>query len=140
MKKALSVIAVIAAGAACVAEPVSQPIYIATGAGTAGTQTVASVRMEVDAITVSVSDGTSTGAVVVSYSPLDTALASVNLATNSVTDEKTWRPRVDGTDVSGAALTSDAPGRYLLTGDTVSFVVTGSPTGVTWRCTLNGAR
>ena len=140
MKKTLSAIIVTAACALCVAEPVTKPIYIAMGTATAKTQTVENVRMEIDAVTVSVSDGVSTGAVVVSYSPLDTALAAVNIATNSVTDEKTWRPRVDGTDVAGSALTSDTPGQYVLIGDTVSFVVSGSPTGVTWRCTLRGTR
>ena len=140
MKKAAAAVSILAACTMCMAEPVSVPIYIAMGAATTGTQTVENIRMEIDSVTVSVSDGSSTGAVVVTYAPLDTAMASVNIATNSVTAEKTWRPRVDGTDVAGVALTGDAPGRFLLIGDTASFVVSGSPTGVTWRCTLNGTR
>ena len=36
----------------------------------------------------------------------------------------------------GADLTSDPPGMYSLCGETLRLIVTGSPTGKTWRATL----
>lgn len=75
-----------------------------------------------------------TGTVAVSYQPLLSSMAAVNLATNIVTADTVWRPRVDGTGIDAAALTSDPPGRYLLYGETVTVSISdASTTGATWR-------
>lgn len=124
------------AGALAYASPEVYPIYIKLGTATASTQTLAGVKGYVDAVFVTVSGGACTGQVFVSYAPIDGVSAAVNIATNEVIGKKVWRPRVDGTDLLGADLTSDPPGRHALVGETVSFVVIGSPTNHTWRCNL----
>jgi hypothetical protein len=90
----------------------------------------------IEEIQVAVSDGVSTGTVAVTVQPADSTVAAYSIATNSVVDESRWRPRVDGTDDAGTALTSDPPGRYFLIGDTVGFEVSGSPSNVTWKCRI----
>jgi hypothetical protein len=115
------------------AEPPVLPAYIHLGTLTTGTQTVANVVGHVEEITASVNGGTVTGNVFVSYAPANGVSAAVNLATNAVIGSKTWRPAVDATDVLGADLTSDPPRRHYLYGETVTVIVTGSPTGKTWR-------
>jgi len=120
---------------ALIAGPEARQITpIELGAATGGTNTLA-ISGYVEAVYVSVSDGASTGAVTVSYAPHIGGNA-VNLATNDVSDEKVWRPVVDKTSVAGTDLTSDEPARFPLAGETVSFVVTGSPTNLTWKCVL----
>ena len=123
------------AGVACAALAEPQMRYfpeVATGTNTSGTATL-DLSGYVEAVYVSVSDGVSTGTVAVSYAPVLGSTA-INIATNAVVDEDVFRPAVDATDISGAALTSDPPRRYALVGETVTFSVTGSPTGVTWKC------
>jgi len=107
---------------------------IALGEATDGTNTISGLVGYLEEVQVLVTDGVSTGSVVVSIQPTDSTVAAYNIATNTVTDEKRWVPRRDATDVSGADLTSDPPQRYFLSGDTITFVVTGSPTNKTWRC------
>ena len=125
---------------ACVAyaRPKSKNCTIAlssiSASATGGTGTIENVYGYLDEVQVVVTDGASTGTVVVSYQPADSTAAAVNIATNSVSDEQLWRPRVDGTDVAAAALTGDPPSRRMLYGETISFVVSGSPTNKTWRC------
>lgn len=108
-------------------------IEIATGAKTSGTNTLTDVSGYLEDIQVSVSDGVSTGSVWVAMLRPDSTVAAVNIATNVVTDEKLFRPVVDGTDILGAALTSDPPRRMYLMGETLRCIVQGSPTNKTWR-------
>ena len=81
---------------------------------------------------VAVSDGASTGTVTLAYAP-SIGGTSINVATNAVTDEKVWRPVVDRTDTAGAALTSDEPQPFIMNGETLTFSVSSSPTGLLWR-------
>lgn len=127
---------IVACLTACVslaAGPSVQKVEVATGALDGGTSTITSVIGYIEDIQVVCTDGVSTGSVEVAYVPADTAVAAVNLATNSVVASKLFKPRVDGTDVTGAALTSDPPGRYFIVNDAIRLIVTGSPTGKTWR-------
>lgn len=127
----------IACAVSASAEPaLLQPLVIVLGNSSGGTQTLANVHGYVDTVYVAASDGGATGLVSVSYAPIDGINAAVNVATSTVEGVKIWRPRVDGTDVAGAALTSDPPGRVALAGETVTFVVTGSATGKTWRANI----
>ena len=59
---------------------------------------------------------------------------TITLATKGIAATTLFRPRLDGTDTAGAALTSDPPGRYLSYGDTWTLTVAAaSVTGKTWR-------
>jgi len=124
------------------ADPAVVPLYIGLGNATAKTTAVANVSGYVDEVIVSVVGGGSiTGDVSVSYAPLGGAAAAVTMAaSNTVVGSYTWRPRVDTTDSAGVALTSDPPTRYALSGETVTFVVTGSPTNKTWRADIKLAK
>ena len=135
MRRLISVIA--AAGLlACAANagPQAHQLHVLVGTNTAGTATLG-VSGYLEAVYVVVSDGTGVASVAVSYAP-HVGATSVNVATNGVTGEKVWRPVVDLTDVNGADLSSDEPRRYALAGETVTFAVTGSQTGKTWKCVL----
>ena len=136
MRKLLAMCAVLVLSVVAVcAEPKAlETMSIALGTNTSGSATL-DVSGHLEAVYASVSDGASTGTVAVSYAP-HIGSTAVNLATNSVTDEKVWRPAVDATDVAGAALTGDTPRRFALAGETVTFAVSGSPTGLTWKCVL----
>jgi hypothetical protein len=126
-------VVMLAAGVVC-ARPDAEQLQVPLGTNTSGSATIG-LSGYLDAVYVSVSDGASTGSVAVSYAPLVGSTA-VNLATNSVVGEKVWRPMVDVTDVAGAGLTSDEPIRYVIAGETVTFAVSGSPTGLIWKCVL----
>jgi len=135
MRKLLTLAAFAAlAGAVCAAPKAYKVDAITLGTNTSGSATIV-VGGYLEAVYASVDDGASTGTVTVSYAPL-IGNASVNLATNVVTDEKVWRPRVDVTGVDGSDLTSDDPQRFALAGETVTFAVSGSPTGKVWKCVL----
>jgi len=135
MKKAIILMAMLAA-LPCLADNAKREIVITMGTSTGGTQTLENVRGYIDSVDVSVSDGVSTGDVVVAYVPTDTLISAVSVATNAVTGTKTFRPRVDGTDIAGVDLSSDPPEPYMVAGDGVRFTVTGSPTGKTWKATI----
>ena len=78
-----------------------------------------------------------TGVVSVVAIPSNTNLAAVVLATNAtISAEGTFRPRFDGTDTAGSALTGDPPQPFLAAGDTIRFVVTGTNTGTVYNATL----
>jgi len=133
MRRQLAIFASILSASCAGAGPVTIPVYLPLGTATVKTQTVENVTGYVDQIDASVDGGTVTGNVFVTYAPANGVSAAVNLATNEVIGSKTWRPAVDATDVSGADLTSDPPRRHALSGETVTVIVTGSPTGKTWR-------
>lgn len=134
MRRLLITLAAGLIACAGLAEPSMNYRDIPLGTNTSGSATMP-LSGYVEAVYVSVSDGASTGTVTVSYAPHAGGTA-VNIATNSVTDEKVWRPTVDRTDVAGADLTSDEPSRFALAGETVTFSVASSPTGLTWKCVV----
>lgn len=134
-RMAVMILAVGLLAAVAVAGPKRHDLSIAMGAATGGTNITDGVSGYVEEVFVWVSDGVSTGAVTVAVLPRSSvSVASYNIATNSVTDEKRWRPVVERTSVAGVDLTGDEPARPLLVGDGLRFIVTGSPTNVTWRC------
>ena len=138
MKKTIvGVLWSMAAACACFAETKQETILLPLGAAAAaGTVTVSQVSGMLDAVYVTVSDGVSTGTVKIAVVPLDPAMPAIEVATNAVVASKVWRPRVDSTDIAGAALTGDGPGQYILTGDSLRMIVTDSPAGKTWRATV----
>ena len=111
-------------------------LTIALTTGTGGTNASTAVVGYIEEIQVSAADGVSTGLVAISVQPADAVVAAYNIATNSVTGSGRWRPVVDRTDINAADLTSDPPTRYLIYGDTVKFIVTGSATNRTWNCRI----
>jgi len=136
MKKALSIMAAITVLLACVCITTAKPKYNRFDDKALGTNTSASATINivgyVDTVYVSVSDGISTGTVSVAYVPhVGTGIVSV--ATGTVTREKVWRPVVALTSVTGTNHTAYF-GQFPLVGETLTFSVSGSPTGVTWKC------
>lgn len=124
----------------CFAEPKAYVLNIPMGTNTTVTSTFGGdkgIVGKLDTIMVSVSDNASTGVVQIAYDPMDAYASNVEIATNVVTASKTWRPRYDGTDINGAALSNDTlDNKLLLVGESVAVTISGSPTGVNWRVTL----
>lgn len=130
----LSIIGAAVLMAACAfAEPNLQVVDITLGALTGGTGTLSNVSGYLEDIQVLCTDGASAGSVFIAVLRPDSTVAAVNIATNTVTDELLFRPVVDGTDILGAALTSDPPRRMYLYGETLRFIVIESPTNKVWR-------
>ena len=116
--------------------PDTRSVAVVLGAATTETNTINNLRGYLDEIYVSCSDGSSTGTVAVAYIPTDGITPAINVATGAVAAAKLWRPRVDVTDIAGVALTSDPPSRVMLAGESLSLIVTGSPTNKTWTATI----
>lgn len=133
MKKIAFTLALALAACFAIARPESKYCDIATGSGTAGTNTITRVSGYLDEVRVLVTDGASTGTVAVAVQPADSSVSAVSIATNAVAGDDVWYPVRDYTDTAGAALTSDQPARYLLDASTIIFSVSGSPTNKTWR-------
>jgi len=91
----------------------------------------------IDAVHLFVSDGVSTGTVGVAIIPHNSLVAAINVSTGEVEAVKTFRPRVDVTDIAGAALTSDGPERFMLAGDKLRLTVDPSPSNVVWKAIIN---
>jgi len=106
---------------------------------TAGTGTLSNVSGYLEDIQVLVTDGVSTGVVSIALLRPDSTVGVSVICTNTVTDEKLFRPCVDFTDAGGTALTSDPPRRWFLWGETVRMIITGSPTNKTWRMRVKTA-
>jgi len=139
MRKLLYIACAVLMACACYADqnPGTRTVLVTTITNTtSGTNTINNLRGYVDEIHVSVSDGSSTGTVWLAYVPLDGITPAVNIATGVVTAAKVWRPRLDGTDIAGVALTSDAPDRVMLAGESLRLIVTGSVTSRVWTATI----
>jgi len=124
---------------ACAAwgEPDQVHLVIPANTGTTYSVTATGIRGYVDAIYCDVPAGGTSAVVSVSYQPGLSTMAPINLATNIVSADKVWRPRVDATDISGAALTSDGPEMYPIAGEVITFSASSiSPTGLVWRCVI----
>lgn len=131
MKKAIFVFVLLSSVACiCIAGGNSQALEIALGSLTSKTGTLSKVSGYLEDIQVTCSDLVSTGDVKIAYVPL--AGSAVNIATNLVAGEKTFRPVVDSTDILGAALTSDPPRRMYFYKESVRVIIAGSPTNKTW--------
>ena len=136
MKKASLILTAALLSCVVFARPQGERADLIMADATSLTNTITGVVGYLDEVQVCVTDGVSTGTVVVSVQPTDATVAAYNIATNTVTDESIWYPVRDYTTVAGVALTSDQPARYMLYGDIISVVVSGSPTGKTWRCRI----
>ena len=79
-----------------------------------------------------------TGTVTLVMVPELSTLANVTLVTSTnCNGDLTYRPRVDATDTSGTALTTDPPVRYAACGDTFVFSVTnGSATNISFKAVI----
>jgi len=135
-KLMFTALAVVGSACALIAEPDTKMVAIVLGNATGGTNTLSGVRGYIEDVYVTCSDGVSTGDVKVAFIPLDGVSAAVDVGTNSVVGVKVFRPSIDRTDVNGAALTSDPPGRYLIDGDSIRLIVTDSPTNKTWKAVI----
>ena len=134
MKRIIILATLLVASVAIAAPQYHEFAPIATGTNSSGSSTLA-LSGYIDAVYVSVADGVSTGTVAVSYVPA-VGTNAVNIATNAVIGEDLWRPVVDRTSVAGVALTGDDPAPFVVVGETITFSVSSSPTGATWRCLL----
>jgi hypothetical protein len=110
------------------------PIDVAVGANTYGSTTTKEVYGYVEEIVADVPAASMTGTVSVIANRVIDSVAALSLATNVVTADYVVHPVVSATDGTGGVLTSPAPRRPLLWGETVTVVVTNSSaTNVTWR-------
>jgi len=117
----------------CLAGPKHHTFSLSTGTNDTATTSTTAISGYIDEVILELPAGTSiTGHVAVTATPL--VGAAVTLAAKSIDATQLVRPRLDGTDTAGAALTSDPPGRYMSAGDKITANVTGaSVTGLTWR-------
>jgi len=132
MKKLISFLMV--CGIAVFAAPKEVVMTVNTDTNGVGSVTQAELTGDIDTINISVVGGTTTGTVAVAYAPR--YMSSVNLATNVIVGSKTFRPRVDATDVAGVALTGDAPVCYSLVRDDVTVSVTNAAASAVWHAVL----
>ena len=116
---------------AAFAQPKAPLASVFLGTNTTGTATLTGLNGYIEEVSVVVG-GSDTGSVVVAILPYD-GVDAISIATNAVTGSKLWRPAVDATDITGAALTTDPPRRYLLAGESVRMTVSGSATNKTWK-------
>ncbi len=114
------------------AGPRQAVITVNTDTNGVGTAVQPRFTGRIDTIGVSVADGTSTGTVSVVYSPR--FMSDVNLATNAVTGSKTFRPRVDTTDVAGEVVTN--PVSYVLVESDITVSVTNAVGSSVWRVVI----
>jgi hypothetical protein len=115
----------------------ARTIDVPVNANTYGSTTVKDVSGYVEEILVDVPGTSQTGTVSVIATRSTASIAALSLATNVVTADYIVRPVVSSTDGTGGALTSPAPRRPLLWGETVTVVVTNaSTTNVTWSVVI----
>ncbi len=119
--------------AACAwGRPQQATLSLATGTNTTATTSTTAISGYIDEIVMELPTGATTGIVAVTATP--TVGAAVTLAGKNLSATQLVRPRLDGTDTAGGALTSDPPGRYMSASDKITATVTAaSNTGKTWR-------
>lgn len=129
-KRIMTGAAILAACAFAMAGMVDREILTVTATGTNAATTVTDtstkVRGYIEQIDIVQVTAATTGTLAVAIVPeLSSYMSDVTLvASTNANGDLTYRPRVDTTDTSGTALTSDPPTRYLLCGDSIKF--TGS--------------
>jgi hypothetical protein len=134
MKRTLSILGAAVLLAVCAyGKPQHATVTVTTGTNDTGTATLTTLSGYVDEIVLELPTGTAvTGTVAVTASP--PIGSAVTLASKTIAATALIRPRLDGTDTAGSALTSDPPGRYLSYGDTITATVSSAnTTGLTWR-------
>jgi hypothetical protein len=125
--------AVLVAACACLAGPRHATFSLSTGTNVLASSSTTAISGYIDEIVMELPSGTAvTGTVSVTATPV--VGSAVTLASKEISATQLIRPRLDGTDSSGAALTSDPPWRYMSAADTLTIAVTGAnTTGLTWR-------
>jgi hypothetical protein len=117
---------------ACLAGPQHVTFNLATGTNDTATTTTTAISGYIDEIVLELPAGATSGVVSVTATPV--VGAAVTLASKTITATQLVRPRLDGTDTAGTALTSDPPWRYMSAGDKITAsVASASHTGKTWR-------
>ena len=117
---------------ACLAEPRHVTFSLATGTNDTATAGTTAISGYIDEIVLELPAGATSGAVSLTATPV--VGAAVTLASKTISATQLVRPRLDGTDTAGTALTSDPPGRYMSAGDKLTaLVASASHTGLTWR-------
>ena len=136
MKRKLSIIGAAVLLAACAfADPQVTVLSIALGTNTTGSATTSVPAGYIDEIVLDYPAGAVSGIVTATATPA--VGQAVTLVSKTAVTNVLFRPRLDGTDTAGAALTSDPPWRYLAYGDLFTFSVSAAdPTGVTWRVAI----
>jgi len=122
----------------CLAEPKVVVLTATSGTNVALQVTdSADIRGWIDSIDFDVITAGTTGDVTVAASPYLSTGASFTLASsNNLAADASFRPRFDGTDSGGAALTSDPPWRYMQVGTVVLSVTNFSATGTTFKAVI----
>ena len=109
---------------------------LATNASQTFTDSVA-INGWIDTITIDVVSAASSGTVGVVSSPYVATIADVTLIdTAAHASDTVYRPRFDGTDTAGAALTGDDPWKYLSYGNVILSVTASSATGLVYRAVI----
>jgi hypothetical protein len=131
MRKLL-IIACAGLAACALADPAHYTFSLATGTNVTATANTTALSGYIDEIVLELPSGATTGILSVTATPV--VGSAVTLATKTISATTLIRPRLDGTDTGGSALTSDPPGRYMSAGDKITATVTAaSVTGKTWR-------
>jgi len=106
----------------------------ATGTNTSGTVTCTGIAGYIDEIIAELPTGTTvTGTVsVVATPPIGPIVV---LATNTIAADTLFRVRLDGTDIAGAALTSEPQvHRFMAIGDVITYNLAGAnTTNLAWN-------
>ena len=136
-----TIIAMLAGLMACVlvvavdAKPKAEVFTIPnTTTNSTGSVTLTGVSGYIDEIITELPSGTAvTGVVTVVATPV--LGDPVVLATNTITADKTFRVRLDGTDSAGAALTNEPQTvRYMAIGDVLTYTLhSANTTNLAWR-------
>ncbi len=107
-------------------------LSLSTGTNDTATTSTTAISGYLDEIVLELPSGAVTGTVAVTATPI--IGAAVTVASRGISATHLVRPRFDGTDTAGTALTNDPPGRYMIAADKITITVSGaSPTGLTWR-------
>ena len=133
MRKLLLFAGAVWMACACLAGPKHHTFSLATGTNDTATTSTTAISGYIDEIILELPTGTAvTGTVAVTATPV--VGAAVTLASKEIAATQLVRPRLDGTDTAGTALTSDPPARYMSAGDKLTATVTSAnTTGLTWR-------
>ena len=131
----------IAAGVACVVhagDPREVTLTVTTGTNATAVVTESITNkgwIETIDLEVIPAGSTATHPVVANTTP--STLANVTLATKTdCAADLAFRPRFDGTDTAGSALTSDPPTRYMQSGLVVLSVTNASATNLSFKAVV----
>lgn len=111
-------------------------LVVTTAGNTYGSTNIVVKNSYLEAIYVDAPAATTTGTVEITWQPDLATMSAVNLATNIITTDKIFRPRVDATGIDGSDLTSDPPVRYLVSGTVTMTVTNASATNLTWQAII----